>query len=93
MSRRVVTGMLLLSKSPITHRCDVRVRPGLAQLSVELHRDDLKGSVHLVLHPSAARELMKALQSAADETDRRLYRRDRDQSLEQVVEQLAAEGA
>lgn len=69
--------------------------PGLVQLEVLRPARDAKSNQTLSLTPTEARELMKRLQSRADEADRLAYQRDKRAAptgLDHVVDELARKG-
>jgi len=74
---------------------EANAEPGLVTLDVLRPRRDAKSDQTLNLTPTQARELMKRLQSRADEADRLAYERDKREKLEglePVVAELARRG-
>lgn len=94
MTAREPKARLLSSKGSPLVRFRARAEPGVVRLGVE--RDSRRAAKQdqlLALSPSEARELMRALQGAADRADQLAYQAARapaDLPLEVVVEQVAA---
>lgn len=78
------------------HPVQLQARPGTGVVRLELAREsrrEAKGDQSLTMTPTQCRELMRALQGAADEADRLAYERDKHRpELDVVVEQLAEKG-
>jgi sugar phosphate isomerase/epimerase len=78
------------------HHVELAARvEGQALVMVEVlraNRADAKSDVRLVMSTSAARDLMRALQSVTDEADRRAYQAAKNADLETVVDQLVNAG-
>lgn len=92
MTRRHQVAALERSPRGKTHAVVFRTGPevGAVRLEVLRHsRREAKQDRAFHLSPARARDLMRALQSAADEADRLAYRAEKDPSLEDVVRELA----
>lgn len=94
MTAREPKARLLSAKGSPLVRFRARAEPGVVRLGVE--RDSRRAAKQdqlLELSPSEARELMRALQGAADRADQLAYQAARapvDLPLEVAVEQVAA---
>lgn len=92
--KREVKGRQISAKAPVVRFV---ARPGVAGVELAIERDsrrEAKQDLRFQLSPGAARELMRALQGAADRADQLAYQAARapapDQPLDVVIEQLAA---
>jgi hypothetical protein len=92
--KREVKGRQISAKAPVVRFV---ARPGVAGVELAIERDsrrEAKQDLRFQLSPGAARELMRALQGAADRADQLAYQAARapapDQPLAVVIEQVAA---
>lgn len=93
--RYVRAGRLRLAAGK-SHEVDLRLEAGVGTVSIDINRHNRRraaGDLALELSASAARDLMRALQGAADDADRQAYRvtKEREQAERTRVRLVAFE--
>ena len=82
---KAARGVLLNHNGTKSHAVEARVRADVGGVSIDLHRDDCKGSTLVRLSPTQARALMRDLQGRADEADRLAYRAAKQQQQQELT--------